>query len=173
MPLHQGYESGRDCQPQPEAGDITRIVEPFESSEYPFFLLKAYSHTRIQDRNMKISRPVFHLKKHLPVKCELQGIGQQVADYLPDMRAVTVDHNIQTGERCGERKFFLPGGKTVAVRYFFKQSFQAEECVFGVRPTFIHPVIFHQRVYQSEHIIGRMQDIAQITGSATTIAFQR
>ena len=64
-------------------------------------------------------------------------------------------------------------GKTVAVRYFFKQSFQAEECVFGVRPTFIHPVIFHQRVYQSEHIIGRMQDIVQITDPATTIAFRR
>lgn len=83
---------------------------------------------------MEISRPVFHLKKHLPVKCELQGIGQQVADYLPDMRAVTVDHNIQTGEGCGEHKFFLPGGKTVAVRYFFKQSFQAKECVLECVP---------------------------------------
>lgn len=107
------------------------------------------------------------------MECELQGVRQQVTDYLPDVRAVTADYNVQTGEGCGEHKFFLSGGKTVAVRYFFKQSFQVKECGFGVPPTFIHPVIFHQRVYQAEHIIGRMQDVVQIAGPATTIAFRR
>ena len=107
------------------------------------------------------------------MECELQGVGQQVAGYLPDMRAVTADYNVQTGEGRGERKVFLPGGKAVAVRYFFKQSFQAKECVLGAHPTLIHPVIFHQRVYQAEHIIGRMQDVVQITGPAATNTFRR
>ena len=60
----------------------------------------------------------------------------------------------------------------MAVRYFLEQDLQAEERVIGTDPAFIHPVVFHQRVYQAEHVIGRVQDVVQIAGPAADVAFR-
>ena len=120
---HFRHEPGRDRQPQSEPWNITRVVQPFKRPEYPFFLLSAYSHAGIPDRDAKFPIQVFRLKAHFPVGCELQGIGQQVAGYLPDMRAVTADDGIQAGERYGERQVLLSGDKSMTVRYFLEQGF--------------------------------------------------
>ena len=92
--LHFRYEPDRDRQSQPESGNVTCAIQPFERSEYPFSFFCVYSHTGIPNNNAEISRPVFRLKTHLPVERELQSVGQQVAGYLPDMRAVTADNGV-------------------------------------------------------------------------------
>ena len=99
---HFRHEPGRDRQPQSEPWNATRVVQPFERPEYPFFLFCAYSHAGIPDRDAKFPIQVFRLKAHLPVGRKLQGVGQQVVGYLPDMRAVTADDGVQTGEGYGE-----------------------------------------------------------------------
>ena len=99
---HFRHEPSRDRQPQSEPWNVTRVVQPFERPEYPFFLFCTYSHAGIPDRDAKFPIQVFRLKAHLPVGRKLQGVGQQVVGYLPDMRAVTADDGVQTGEGYGE-----------------------------------------------------------------------
>lgn len=167
--VHFRYEPGRNRQSQAKPGNIACTIQPFKCPEYPFFLLRTYSHACIPDRDVEFSIRIFNLKAHLPVECELH-VEQQVAGYLPDMRAVATDDSIQTGEGRGERQIFLPGDKTVAVRYFLKQDFQVEDRAFGVNSAFIYPVVFHQCVYQAKHVIGGVQDVVQIATSAVDIA---
>lgn len=85
--------------------------------EYPFFLLCAYSYAGIPNRDAEILRPVFCFKTHIPMECELQDIGQQVIYYLSDMRAITANGGVQTGEGRGKCEVLLRGVQVVGHRY--------------------------------------------------------
>ena len=169
--LHPGDQPACNGLPQSETGNITGIVQPFKSCEYPGCFFLRHPGTGVLYREMQFFIPVFRLQADFTLPGEFNGVGKQIVQDLLELGTVTAYYHIQTGKGGCQPQLFLFGQRNVVPGCFAEKGLQPENRKDGFVPAGIQQVESDQRIDQPDHVIGRMEYIFRILVLAALLFF--